>query len=208
MTPFQALYGYPPPLLLSYIPGTSNNQSVDQTLQGRDKVIKILKENLEEARNRMKIQADRHRTERTFEEGKWVYLRLQPFRQKSLALRRNMKLSPRYFGPFQVEKKIGQVAYRLKLPPSSRIHPTFHVSCLKKKVGNSIQPLATLPPVDSQGEVLPKPEKVIDCRLKKEGNRGVTEILVKWRGLEDEENSWERLWKLQQLYPHLVGKVL
>lgn len=89
------------------------------------------------------------------------------------------------FQPFQVEKKIGQVASRLKLPSSSRIHPTFHVSCLKRKVGSSVQPLATLPPVDFHGEVLPEPEAMMDHRLRKEGNRGITEVLVKWRGLGD-----------------------
>ncbi|XP_018849027.1 uncharacterized protein LOC109012047 [Juglans regia] len=208
MTPFQALYGYPPPQLLSYIPGTSSKQTVDQTLQNRDQILKLLKENLESARNRMKIQADKHRTERKFEEGDLVYLRLQSYRQKSVIHRRNMKLSPRYYGPFQVEKKIGEVAYCLKLPESSRIHPTFHVSCLKKKVGDSVQPLVTLPPVDRNREVQPEPESVADRRMKKEGNRCITEILVKWKGLTEEENTWEKLWKLQQLYPHLVGKVL
>ena len=72
MTPFQALYGYPPPMLLSYVPGTSANQTVDQTLQSKDQILKVLKENLEEARNRMKLHADKHRSERTFEEGEWV----------------------------------------------------------------------------------------------------------------------------------------
>jgi len=50
----------------------------------------------------MKTQADKHRTERVFEEGDWVYLRLQPYRHKSLALRWNLKLSPRFYGPFWV----------------------------------------------------------------------------------------------------------
>ncbi|GKG14976.1 hypothetical protein Tco_0354576, partial [Tanacetum coccineum] len=43
------------------------------------------------------------------------------------------KLNPRYVGPFKVLEKVGEVAYKLKLPEeSSRVHNTFHVSNLKK----------------------------------------------------------------------------
>lgn len=35
---FEALYGFPPPKLASYVPGTSNNIEVDQQLQSRDQI--------------------------------------------------------------------------------------------------------------------------------------------------------------------------
>ena len=45
------------------------------------------------------------------------------------------KLAPRYFGPFEIRSKVGEVAYRLVLPPElSRIHPVFHVSMLRKYI--------------------------------------------------------------------------
>ena len=43
------------------------------------------------------------------------------------------KLAPRYVGPFKIIERVGNVAYQLELPPElSNIHPTFHVSNLKK----------------------------------------------------------------------------
>lgn len=94
------------------------------------------------------------------------------------------------------------------LPPYSKIHHTFHVSCLKKKLGAKIQPLATLLPVDSKGEVVLEPKAMVDCRVRRRGYRPMIEVLIKWVGLPKEENSWEGLSRMCKLYPHLMDKVL
>jgi hypothetical protein len=156
----------------------------------------------------MKTYADKHRSDRQFSVGDWVYLRLQSYRQKSLALRKHLKLSPRFFGPFKVLSMIGIVAYRLDLPSESRLHPVFHVSCLKKKLGQSASPLSSLPPVDLNGEIYPEPELIVDRRMVKCHGHAATEVLVRWLGASAEDDTWELLWTLQERYPHLVGKVL
>lgn len=144
-TPFEALYGIPPPKLLDYIPGITKVKAVDRQLRSRQQLLAILKHNLVQAQNSMKLQADQHQSNMVFEVGNWVYLRLQPYKQQSIAHKASHKLSPRYFGPFQVIQKIGATAFRLELPPKSKIHPVFHVSCLKKQLGHHVLPIPTLP---------------------------------------------------------------
>ena len=88
------------------------------------------------AQNRMRQQADQRRTEREFDVGDQVFIRLQPYKQVSLKMGGKKKLAPKFYGPYQITKKISQVAYKLQLPNKSRIHNVFHVSCLKKCWGN------------------------------------------------------------------------
>jgi hypothetical protein len=67
MTPFEVVYGQKPPSVLSYLPGVSKVQAVDQTLTIREAILCTLKDNLVMAQNRMKQQADQGRSERQFE---------------------------------------------------------------------------------------------------------------------------------------------
>ena len=46
MTPFEALYGYAPPLHVPYLPGDSNVEAVDVALRDREKMITILKKSI------------------------------------------------------------------------------------------------------------------------------------------------------------------
>lgn len=86
----------------------------------------------------MKFFADKNHIEREFQPGDWVFLRLQPYTQMSFSMRRDFKLAPKFYGAYQIVERVVKVAYRLQLPATANIHPVFHVSMLKKKLGTQV----------------------------------------------------------------------
>jgi hypothetical protein len=207
LSPFEALYGYSPPRLIEFVPGLTRVAAVEDLLEHRQQVVGLLEHNLVAAQARMKQQADKHRSEREFEVGDWVFLRLQPFRQKSMRKKLG-KLSPKFYGPYKVIQRVGMVAYKLELPEGACIHPVFHVSFLKAKLGETITPISRLPPTDALGHLAPQPARILETRtIKKRRLPAVTEVLVQWEGGDPDDATWELLFKLQEDYPHLVGKV-
>ena len=178
MTPFETLYGFPPLKLQAYIPGTTRVNALDTLLSQQQAVLDTLKGNLIVSQDKMKFYAEKHRQDKSFQVGDWAFLKLQTYRQKTLAYKGRWKTSPRYFGPFQVLQKIGTVSYKLALPLESKIHPVFHVSCLKLKLGQHVTPLPTLPPIDEERHVLSQPIAVLQTRTKTLRTRSVTKVLV------------------------------
>ena len=75
-------------------------------------------------------------------------------------------------------KKIGEVAYRLDLTFNAAIHPVFHVSCLKAKLGHNHMVVALLPSVNSNGILAPEPVVVLQTKSHKLRNRLITQHLI------------------------------
>ena len=76
------------------------------------------------------------------------------------------KLSPRFFGPFEILMRVGEVAYRLALPPQlSGMHDVFHVSMLRMYEPNPSHVLdwADLE-VDEDASYEERPVRVLDKR--------------------------------------------
>jgi hypothetical protein len=57
---------------------------------------------------------------------------IQPYKQESVDLIKNLKLNPKYYRPYQISKKMRAIAYQLRLSKGNLIHLVFHVSLLKK----------------------------------------------------------------------------
>ena len=62
MTPFDAIYGRPPPRIDFYLPGTTNVHVVNLALCDKDMILRLLKDNLEAAQSQMKFFADKNHT--------------------------------------------------------------------------------------------------------------------------------------------------
>lgn len=186
-TPFEVLYGHPPKHFGIVPEDASSVTNLQEWLNERSAMTQAIQQNLHRAQQRMKAQADKHRMEREFTVGDWVYLKLQPHVQQSVQRRHNHKLSFKYFGPYLILQRIGNAAYKLQLPESAQIHPVVHVSQLKKAIApgtevafdehlNCLLPDATTAAA-----------QVLQTCLRQIGASAVPHALLKWK---EWPNSW------------------
>ncbi|KAJ4784848.1 polyprotein [Rhynchospora pubera] len=203
-TSFQALYGYPPSQIPMGHPPKSAVEAVNKMFEERHQLNLQLKEHLMKAHERMKRYADTKRIERMFNVGDWVYLKMQPYRQTTVQGRKNAKLSAKYCGPFEVIERVGSVAYKLQLPQGSGVHPVFHVSQLKGRIGKGEAVATTVPVIDPELQTLVhQPEAILSRRMVKMGNAYEPQILVKWQGQLEENATWEDYYKVAKAFPHI-----
>ena len=102
-------------------------------------------------------------------------------------------------------QKIGTMAYKLELPSASRLHPVFHVSSLKKVIGNKLPNQTIFPELDEEGKIILEPEAVTETRTRQLRNRSISEYLIKWKNLSTEDSTWEDE-NFMQKYPELLKR--
>ncbi|KAM0929344.1 hypothetical protein ACQ4PT_001454 [Festuca glaucescens] len=197
-TPFEVLYGHAPRHFGVDVVESCAIPDLQQWLSERETMTALLHQHLTRQRQRMKSQADKHRTERHFDEGEWVYLKLQPYVQTSVAHQGSRKLAFRFYGPFQIIQKVGKVAYKLQLPSHSQIHPVIHVSQLKKSVGSEVVVQTNLPDVEDFNCV---PEQVLGTRWRRKDATSQKQVLVRWSKLPDALATWEWQDEVQARFP-------
>ena len=106
-----------------------------------------------------------------------------------------LKLFTRYFGPYKVLAKVGAVAYKLDLPPKSKVHLVFHISQLKKHIGH--QPVQSqLPLLDVDGVISKEPIVILDRQIVKKCGHAVIEVLFQWANCFLEDATWESLFEV------------
>ena len=129
--------------------------------------------------------------ERQFQVNDLVYLRLQTYKQTTIKGKGSENLKQRFYGPYKVIRKVGEVAYQLELPRGSKIHNVFHVSCLKKVVWQKISVSDSLPPLDDEGQLVIIPNKIMRTRERRLQSRTIKEYLVQWKDFPSEEATWK-----------------
>ena len=98
------------------------------------------------------------------------------------------KIAPKREGPFEIDKVLGPVTYRLKLPETWKIHDVFHAILLRPYVENEVHggnfscPLLEL----LEGEVY-EVESIIKHRQRGRGYQ----YYIKWKGYPITEATWE-----------------
>jgi hypothetical protein len=194
------VYGRVPATITRWVQGEVRVEAVQRELIDRDEALKQPREQLLKAQDRMKQLADKKRCDRSFETGEWVFVKLRAHRQQSVVSRIHAKLAARYFGPYPIIARVGAVAYRLKLPDGSRVHPVFHVSLLKKAVGNYHEEEA-LPELEGEGGVLIEPEEVLASRTVQVQGEKVNQVLIRWKGQMIDEATWEDKIAMKSQFP-------
>ena len=204
MAPFEALYGR------KCRAPTCWDEVGERIIEGPELVritnekVDVAKEKLKEARSRQKSYADKGRKSKEFEPGEHVFLKVSPWKRvKRFGLKG--KLSPRYIGPFQILERIGEVAYRIALPPAlSNVHNVFHISVLK---GYNYDPLHVVQyPLHKIKENLSyevEAEAILDYQERVMRRRTVPFVKVLWKGHSEREATWELEESILEKYPHL-----
>ena len=100
--------------------------------KSRQDLLDVARDNLEKASRRMKKYADKGKRLLEFEEGETVLLKLTPQIWKKIRNKQFKRgLIPKYDNPFEIVRRIGNVAYKLKLPERFKLHPTFQGKLLE-----------------------------------------------------------------------------
>ncbi|GJY59027.1 retrotransposon-related protein [Tanacetum coccineum] len=206
ITPFEVVNGQKPLVHLPYQAGESTVEEVDRSMQDREQALNMLKFHLKRAQDRMVSLANKSKTDRSFEVGTWVFLKLQPHRQVTVRQGQYHKLSSKYFRPFQIIEKIGKVAYKLQLPNHSLIHPVFHVSQQKECKGD-VSNMGELSVCDKDGQLTAVLEAILDRRLGKVNNKPEVFVLVQWSNRDKTEATWERYDDLLARFPQFDAEV-
>ena len=115
------------------------------------------------------------------------------------------KLSPRFFGPSKILKRIGKVAYKLDLPPThAGVHNVFHVSMLRKYIPDPSHVLNYEPlKIKDNLTYEEVPFQILDHKDQVLRTKTISLVKVHWKNHTMEGASWEQEDEMKSNYPKL-----
>ena len=119
------------------------------------------------------------------------------------------KLSPRFIGPFEITQRVGQLAYRIALPPDLvGTHDVFHVSILRKYIINP-DVIVEYEPLEIQEGLtyIEEPVKIVDKKDQVLRTKMIPIVKVLWHNHGVEEALWEVEHNMRNRYPHLFEQL-
>ena len=140
----------------------------------------------------------------SIEVGDRVFLRVSPMKG-AMRFDRWGKLSPRYIGPFEILRRIGEVAYELALPPAfSAVHPVFHVSMLRRYIPDESHVLRyDSVELDDRLTFVEELVAILARDVRQLRSRSIPVVKVQWRHRPIEEATWEIEQEMQEQFPSL-----
>ncbi|XP_062113714.1 uncharacterized protein LOC133825292, partial [Humulus lupulus] len=173
-----------------------------EMVQRTNEALEKIRARMLASQSRQKSYSDQKRRSVEFQVGDHVFLRVSPLRGvKRFGVRG--KLSPRFVGPFEVLERIGEVAYRLAMPPAlSGVHDVFHVSMLRKYVSDSTHVLSYENlELDRDLSYEEKPIQILDRKDKVLRSKTIPLVKVLWRNSKVEEATWELESDMRERHP-------
>ena len=144
--------------------------------------VELIRYLLKITQSRQKSYEDVRRRELEFQVDDWVFMNVSPLKGV-MRFGKKGKLSPRYVGPYKIMKRVGKVAYELELPTElAAVHPVFHISLLKKCVGDpvSIVPLESMVVKDNL-YFEDVPVEIPNHQARRLMNKEIASVKVLWR---------------------------
>ncbi|XP_074288905.1 uncharacterized protein LOC141614049 [Silene latifolia] len=161
---------------------------------------------MRDAQDRQKSYADLKRSEIEFAVGDKVLLKVSPMK-RVMRFGKRGKLSQKYIWPYEILDRVGEVAYRLALPPAlARVHNIFHVSQLRKYVSEPTHVLAAETiKMDENLSYVEVAKEILDKKVRRTRKSEISLVKVLWSNHNVDEATWEVEAEMKEKYPHLFA---
>ncbi|KAD3067208.1 hypothetical protein E3N88_35088 [Mikania micrantha] len=204
MPPYEALYGRRCRTPVCWSEVGQKEMGNKAAVMDMAEKLRVIKARMKAAQDRQKSYANKRRRPIEFNVGDRVLLKVSPWKG-IIQFRKRGKLSPRYIGPFQIEARVGKVAYRLNpLEELNGIHPTFHVSLLRKCLTDEQAhiPLDDIE-VDDKLNYIEEPVAIVDTKEKQLRNKTVRQVRVQWKHRKGSDTTWEAEEEMRSRSPQI-----